>query len=1183
MATTSKGLYILNENTDNMLAEFVRLFGEDNSNIHKIDDLIVDLEQKIPSKDEITGTKVNNATHADEAGKVGSSLGVSSNLGTKSYNGSSVLIIAFDDSSFLANQNGAQINIKLKPTGVQGGTYNKVTVSEEGLVVAATQEDYATKEEVDKKLDKTGGTIEGNLAVGGNLTVGGETSIVDAKHLQVEDKIIEVAKDNTEPLTSPAGIVAPKYDGENSGGIVFDSNGIAYVGDVKRDDKGNVISDESDLQALATRVGLKDGELVKYDAEKQTLVPNDVAYQSVADNSLKTENKKIPDAINELFDKSGETNLYLATNSEEVEKLLTNDNVGKYVRYVGKTSTYEPIVLGNKLSKVYFNIGKSPEEVDALLAQLDWDNPDKDHGEGNEIIYKQIYLLNNLAAWKIKGTIDDTYYDGFALGDMDNDLTCLCYASNDTLANAFLKGERGGWNEKLQTEWRKARFPLTITRVGICQQIWGQLISKSADFAGAVCPIEVGDTIKKVYFNTAIDPDLEKITDWTVMAEEEGVYRIDCKAIFETSNPDVTIQLMRQIDLQTDERQYVIIQGPVLDSEYAVWAYGATIKPSDMGFDHWGWQISSMTFAESGTVTSIAEQQNIWGEYISKESFGVKDGEYKTGEVYEIVAREAYEPISAGDVLSDLYFATDKTTAQTDAIFDQLDWDNPDAENTAASCTTKYLYLLNNRFAVLKRIYESGEYGYAFGLDSAFLYCSNERISSDFESDGVGWNVYYCNEISTILSGEMVVDAVGANQNVWGHLISKSPDFADSIALKISVKQVENGSASGIIAGNSDKSGGEFIVAESVEPYKTAENIGKYVNQTSPKPNSIHVGTVLEVPPFFNTALKESEVEDLLSQLDWESEEVSTSGFGKALALFKNDSGVGVFAVKIDYTYEETMYKGYTICAGHSGAPNDYFSSKSLMPLWNLFGTAYAKMFDDNGWNVYGIHFAQDVKEYPITVTAVGVQQEIWGQLVSNDPANFHAQVYEIAGTSDNPTAEKIMKLPVPTADDVGNMLIVDSASGQYKVLHKYKYENDDVDGNTKEVCEVIMDIAKVGHIINPVEFHFEGLTPTFYGSIKTYDDKNGSYGFRSCGLTHGTTVKVGEEDKEGGEPGEKVDIYGPIVYSLSAGIGKGYQSGYSNRCNGFEVTENGIAIKDYTLTKIGFEYYSTYEVKYVG
>lgn len=110
-----------------------------------------------------------------------------------------------------------------------------------------------TDSELLKKLDRTGGPITGNLIVSGNLSVSGESSVIESTTLKVADKLIYVAKDNTSALTSPAGLITPKYDGTNDGGIVYDNSGTAYVGDIKLDSNGNVDVNNSDLQPIATR------------------------------------------------------------------------------------------------------------------------------------------------------------------------------------------------------------------------------------------------------------------------------------------------------------------------------------------------------------------------------------------------------------------------------------------------------------------------------------------------------------------------------------------------------------------------------------------------------------------------------------------------------------------------------------------------------------------------------------------------------------------------------------------------------------------------------------------------------------------------------------------------------------------------------------------------------------------
>lgn len=101
--------------------------------------------------------------------------------------------------------------------------------------------------------NKSGGTINGDVTITGNFNVNGTTTTIDSTTLRVKDKLIEIAKDNSVALTTPAGLITPKYDGTNNGGIVYDSTGTAFVGDITLDSNGNVDVTKSDLQPIATR------------------------------------------------------------------------------------------------------------------------------------------------------------------------------------------------------------------------------------------------------------------------------------------------------------------------------------------------------------------------------------------------------------------------------------------------------------------------------------------------------------------------------------------------------------------------------------------------------------------------------------------------------------------------------------------------------------------------------------------------------------------------------------------------------------------------------------------------------------------------------------------------------------------------------------------------------------------
>lgn len=258
--------------------------------------------------------------------------------------------------------------------------------------------------DISGKLDKTGGTITGNLAVGGNLTINGTTTTVDSTTLQVKDKLIEVAHGNTAALTTPAGLVAPKYDGTNSGALVFDSTGTAYVGDVTLKD-GNIDVANSQLQPLATRTGLVGGNLVQYDSSAQTLKDSG---KKISDLALKTDIPTIP------------TN-YVTTNTAQTIS-------------GAKTFTAQPIIntsnglkftSGNCALRIY-NTSASPTDYSAIEVR-------SNSSSTNRNLF--IDLANNsLVVGQASGNADTTY----KVNVKDSFNATTIYENGTSLANKYL-------------------------------------------------------------------------------------------------------------------------------------------------------------------------------------------------------------------------------------------------------------------------------------------------------------------------------------------------------------------------------------------------------------------------------------------------------------------------------------------------------------------------------------------------------------------------------------------------------------------------------------------------------------------------------------------------------------------------------------------------------------------------
>lgn len=320
-----------------------------------------------------------------EAGRVGHTLTIENGSHSVDFNGGTNTAVSLNADYFASTTDTAsgtnKLVLTLADSGVTAGTYQGLTVDAKGRVTAAEDKGYAVKANVDtelaKKLDKAGGSVTGNLTIGGNLTVNGTTTSIDSTTLKVSDKLIEVAKDNTVKLTTPAGIVVPKYDGTNYGALVIDGDGNAQVGDVKLDASGNIDVTNSDLQTLATRDGLTDGNLVKWDNTKKTLVPDTTVasnassalskananateisaikttYQTKTDNTLGTTSKTVVGAINEVKGTADSALSKANANATEISNLKNGTTKAKKAETADKVEN--KLTVGNGTTSVQFD------------------------------------------------------------------------------------------------------------------------------------------------------------------------------------------------------------------------------------------------------------------------------------------------------------------------------------------------------------------------------------------------------------------------------------------------------------------------------------------------------------------------------------------------------------------------------------------------------------------------------------------------------------------------------------------------------------------------------------------------------------------------------------------------------------------------------------------------------------
>ena len=176
--------------------------------------------------------------------------------------------------------NGTNYDIPMDvevPQTAGDGLTEDATSDAKGAVIKA--------DETVVRTNKANQIINGNVTISGNVTVNGTVTSVSAQNLKVKNKLIVVAEGNTVTLTSPAGLLAPKYDGTNNGALVFDGTGTAYVGDVVLTADGDIDFAKSDLQPLATRGTLFNGNIVKWNGDKMRLEDTGIAAGDVAKKS----------------------------------------------------------------------------------------------------------------------------------------------------------------------------------------------------------------------------------------------------------------------------------------------------------------------------------------------------------------------------------------------------------------------------------------------------------------------------------------------------------------------------------------------------------------------------------------------------------------------------------------------------------------------------------------------------------------------------------------------------------------------------------------------------------------------------------------------------------------------------------------------------------------------------------
>lgn len=223
-------------------------------------------------------------------------------------------------------------------TAAQVGLGNVNNTSDANKPVSTAQ-----KAALDKKIDKTGGTFSGNVAIQGNLTVSGTTTTESTKQLAVKENVIVTNADKANLQTLLSGLAINK-NSTATYGIMYDpADDTVKFGEGTLDANRKFVFKAGEGHPLAIRADssqFTDAVLVKWNAAKMAFEPASGTWQNLLDKI------EITDIDLTLGD---ETVLYDTTNGIQLSA------TGKITRKDGTSEQPQvdldiPVVPGNGIT-----------------------------------------------------------------------------------------------------------------------------------------------------------------------------------------------------------------------------------------------------------------------------------------------------------------------------------------------------------------------------------------------------------------------------------------------------------------------------------------------------------------------------------------------------------------------------------------------------------------------------------------------------------------------------------------------------------------------------------------------------------------------------------------------------------------------------------------------------------------
>ena len=167
------------------------------------------------------------------------------------------------------------------------------------------------KEQLDKKIDITGGTFTGNVSIQGDLTVSGTTTTEHAKQLSVEENVIITNANKVDLQTLLSGLAINK-NADATYGIMYDpADDTVKFGEGTVSDDRNFVFNTGEGLPLAIRADgstFTESHLVKWNAEKNVFEDAGITVEEIKSFGTKVDNKTITKNASEEIQAVGLTN-----------------------------------------------------------------------------------------------------------------------------------------------------------------------------------------------------------------------------------------------------------------------------------------------------------------------------------------------------------------------------------------------------------------------------------------------------------------------------------------------------------------------------------------------------------------------------------------------------------------------------------------------------------------------------------------------------------------------------------------------------------------------------------------------------------------------------------------------------------------------------------------------------------